>query len=170
MMNWIKVVLLGLPLCFCSCLTTSDIKSSLNTFALPRPTKPVRYSGVANMKLYSKPNCESSFLEKLPLNEKLLLLKTRLTWAFVEVTRTGATGWVEKAYLEKNPLAVKTGPKANIDRPQREAASKATEKRSEETTRKNVLDVLQPDGATAAPVEEPPPAKARKGADAFDAF
>jgi len=169
MMKWIKVVLLGLPLCFCSCLTASDIKSSLNTLALPQPTKPVRYAGVANMQLHPEPNCESSCSAKLPLNEKLLLLKTRFTWAFVEVTRTGATGWVEKAYLEKNRLAVKTHPKAKKDRPQGKDATKATDDKTEEQARKSVLDVLQPDGAIAAPLEELP-ATPRAGADAFDAF
>ncbi|MDY6953675.1 MAG: hypothetical protein SWE60_19380 [Thermodesulfobacteriota bacterium] len=169
-MKWIKVILLGLPLCFCSCLTATDIKSSLNTLALPQPTKPVRYSGVANMKLYAKPHCESSFSAKLPVNEKVLLLKTRLTWAFVEVTRTGATGWVEKAYLEKDPLAVKTGPKAKKDSPQSEDACKATDTKSEGQTSKSVLDVLQPGEAIAGPPEEPAPAKPRTGADAFDAF
>ncbi|MDY6987247.1 MAG: hypothetical protein SWQ30_04245 [Thermodesulfobacteriota bacterium] len=169
-MKWINVILLGLPLCFCSCLTASDIKSSLNTFALPQPTKPVRYSGVANMKLYSAPNCESSFSQKLPLNEKVLLLKTRLTWAFVEVTKTGSTGWVERTYLEKKPLDVKARPKAKKEGPPGEDASKAMDEKGEGKTRKSVLDVFQPEAAIAAPPGEPLPAKPRTEADAFDAF
>jgi len=169
-MKWINVILLGLPLCFCSCLTASDIKSSLNTFALPQPTKPVRYSGVANMKLHSEPNCESRFSEKLPLNEKVLLLKSRLTWAFVEVTKTGSTGWVERTYLEKKPIEVKERPRANKDGPQGEDASRAMDKKGEGKTQKSVLDVFQPDAAIAAPPGEPLPAKPRTEADAFDAF
>jgi hypothetical protein len=169
-MRWFKLILVCLPLCFCSCLTISDIKNSVNNLALPQPTKPVYYAGVANMRLYPGPTFEGGSSGKVPLNEKLVLLKAKHTWAFVEVARTGSTGWVETTYLERKPIELKKCSKAKKTGQEDQETKKATGTKSEGEAEKSALDLLQPGSAIAAPEGAETPTGPQAGADAFDAF
>jgi hypothetical protein len=121
------------------------------------------------MKLYSTPDYESPIVEKICLNEELVLVKSGITWAFVEVPKTGSKGWVEKAFLQREPATADNVRNAQTVTRTAEGKAKKDVPRVG-TAEKGLLDALQPDAAHAAPPVEEGVAKPKTKADVFDAF
>lgn len=163
------LLFIALSLCLCSCATDRAGVSQPDTQQVASPQKHVsHYSGIANMKVYPSPDYKKAPIFKMPINEKVAILKTSDEWVYIKVARTGKTGWTEKTYLASKPVAVGesgTSPGTAVSAPKRQATPQHPPAKARDG-KSDPLDLLKPrsaEAATPSGTEKVPPKKVDAG-------